>query len=224
MSCELDHLVLAARTLGEGVAWCERTLGVTPSAGGRHALMGTHNRVFSIASDAFPRAYFEIIAIDPDARDPGRARWFDLDDARLQAAISHRPRLVHWVARCSDLDATLAALARRGIAAGRALDASRATPAGELRWRIAVPEDGGRRLRGALPLLIEWGAMHPADNLAPCGVTLQSLALDAGGDDDDALRALGLERYLRDAGAPLSATLASPRGTVALPSIEGLSP
>jgi Glyoxalase-like domain len=223
VSCELDHLVLAARTLDEGVAWCERTLGITPAAGGRHALMGTHNRVFSIASDAFPRAYFEIIAIDPEAPAPGRARWFDLDDPRLQAAIADGPRLVHWVARCSNLDATLATLARRGIDAGRVLDASRATPAGELRWRIAVPDDGARRLRGALPLLIAWGAMHPADSLPPSSVTLQSLALDAGGDDD-ALHALGLERYPRGTGAPLSATLASPRGTVALTSIGGLSP
>ena len=43
---------------------------ITPGSGGRHALMGTHNRVFAIGSEAFPRAYFEIIAIDPDAPDP----------------------------------------------------------------------------------------------------------------------------------------------------------
>ena len=224
MSCEPDHLVLAARTLDEGVAWCERTLGITPAGGGRHALMGTHNRVFRIASDAFPRAYFEIIAIDPDAPDPGRARWFDLDDARLQAALDDGPRLVHWVARCSDLDAARAMLARHGIDAGRALEASRATPAGELRWRIAVPDDGARRLGGALPLLIEWGTTHPADSLPPSGVTLQTLALDAGGDDA-ALHTLGLEAYLRGAGgAPISATLASPRGPVTLTSIGCLNP
>jgi hypothetical protein len=223
VTCKPDHLVLAARTLDEGITWCERTLGITPAAGGRHALMGTHNRVFSIACAAFPRAYFEIIAIDPDAPDPGRARWFDLDDTRLQTAIADGPRLVHWVARCSDLDATLAALAQRGIDAGRALEASRATPAGELRWRIAVPDDGGRRLHGALPLLIEWGAMHPADSLPPSGVTLQTFALDAGGDAA-ALRALGLEPYLRGAGAPISATLASPLGLVTLTSIGHLDP
>jgi hypothetical protein len=31
---QLDHLVVAARTLDEGVAWCEATLGVTPGPGG----------------------------------------------------------------------------------------------------------------------------------------------------------------------------------------------
>ena len=215
MTCALDHLVLAARTLDEGVAWCEHTLGIVPGAGGRHALMGTHNRVFAIASDAFPRAYFEIIAIDPDAPAPGRARWFGLDDAALQRELARGPRLVHWVARCSDIEAALAALARCGVDGGRVLAASRATPAGELRWRIAVPDDGRRHLHGALPLLIEWGATHPTDALAPSGVTLQSLALDAGADPAP-LQALGLDRHLAGAGAPITATLDTPRGRVTL--------
>ena len=34
----VDHLVIAAATLDEGVAWCEATLGVTPGPGGRHAI------------------------------------------------------------------------------------------------------------------------------------------------------------------------------------------
>ena len=49
----VDHLVVAAATLDEGVAWCERTLGVTPAPGGKHALFGTHNRLLAIGSAAF---------------------------------------------------------------------------------------------------------------------------------------------------------------------------
>ena len=52
----LDHLVVAARSLDEGVRWCAATLGVTPGPGGKHPLMGTHNRLFGIAGDLFPRA------------------------------------------------------------------------------------------------------------------------------------------------------------------------
>ena len=40
-SAQIDHLVVAARTLVEGVAWCEATLGVVPGPGGEHALFGT---------------------------------------------------------------------------------------------------------------------------------------------------------------------------------------
>ena len=100
----LDHLVVAASSLAEGLDWCDTLLGFRPESGGRHASMGTHNRVFAIGSARYPRAYFEIIAIDPQAPRPGQARWFDLDDAALQAQLAHGPRLGHWVARCTDID------------------------------------------------------------------------------------------------------------------------
>jgi hypothetical protein len=175
VTLELDHLVLAARTLEEGVAWCEATLGITPAAGGEHPLMGTHNRVFAIggSSGSFARSYFEIIAIDPQAPPPGRARWFGLD--RLD--LSRGPRLVNVVARTHALDALLLALQRVGIDGGRAVAASRDTAAGFLEWRIAVRDDGALSCGGALPTLIEWGARHPADALPPSGVTLKALTL-----------------------------------------------
>jgi hypothetical protein len=96
----LDHLVVAARSLEAGVRWCEDTLGIAPGPGGVHPLMGTHNRLFSIASERFANAYFEIIAIDPAAPPPRRARWFGMDALDLSAG----PRLIHWVARTARLD------------------------------------------------------------------------------------------------------------------------
>ncbi|MBE2244815.1 MAG: VOC family protein [Burkholderiaceae bacterium] len=213
----LDHLVVAARTLEEGAAWCAATLGVTPASGGRHALMSTHNRVFSVATAAFARAYFEIIAIDADAPPPGRARWFGLDDPALQAALDSGPRLVAWVARVADLDAALAALAAQGIDAGRVLPASRMTPHGELRWRIAVRDDGARLFGGALPTLIEWGEVHPADSLSASGATLAAITLRApeGSPLRAALDALGIEgaRFTNDAtAAAFGIELDTPRG------------
>ena len=91
----VDHLVIGARTLAEGVAWCEATLGVVPGPGGRHPLMGTHNRLLKIAGAAYPDAYLEIIAIDPGAPAPARRRWFGLDEVDLRAG----PRLLHVVAQ-----------------------------------------------------------------------------------------------------------------------------
>ena len=63
----LDHLVVLADTLSEGVSWCEATLGVTPGPGGEHPLFGTHNRLLSIAATGFALAYIEIIAINKEA-------------------------------------------------------------------------------------------------------------------------------------------------------------
>ena len=36
----LDHLVVAAPTLAQGVAWCEQALGLTPGPGGRRSAGG----------------------------------------------------------------------------------------------------------------------------------------------------------------------------------------
>lgn len=176
MVMELDHLVVGAGSLEEGVAWCERLLGVTPASGGRHSLMGTHNRLLDISAPLNPRCYLEIIAIDAAAPDPrGRARWFDLDQPALQTALSERgPGLIHWVARVPSLEASLAQWRGEGVDAGEAVAASRQTPAGLLSWRIALREDGRRLRREGLPLLIEWGAAHPCDSLPASGVRLLS--------------------------------------------------
>jgi hypothetical protein len=212
VSVQLDHLVVAARTLDEGSAWCRETLGFEAETGGRHALMGTHNRVFSIASDAFDSAYFEIIAIDPDAPAPARARWFGLDTLDLHDG----PRLVHWVARTDALLPMLAALRAAGHDPGRVLEASRPTPQGLLEWRIVVRDDGALLAGGALPTLIAWGERHPAASMAASGVTLRSIALR--GVSDEVVRALALPRaWLGSGSVPaLTATLDTPRGAVSL--------
>ena len=68
LASHIDHLVVAAASLDDGVRWCEKTLGITPGPGGEHPLMGTHNRLFTIATVQHPKAYFEIIAINREAQ------------------------------------------------------------------------------------------------------------------------------------------------------------
>lgn len=171
ITAALDHLVVAARTLEEGERWCEVTLGIAPGPGGKHPLMGTHNRLLRLAGERFAASYLEVIAIDPDAPSPGRARWFELD--RLD--LSDGPQLVHAVARVPALDEATAALAAAGIDAGRAIAASRDTPRGLLQWRIAVRDDGARPAGGKLPTLIEWGPVHPTEGMPASGLKLLSL-------------------------------------------------
>jgi hypothetical protein len=215
MSTSIDHLVMAARTLDEGVAWCEATLGIVPAAGGRHALMGTHNRLASLAAPACPRAYLEIIAIDPQAPPPGRARWYDLDDAGAQALLARGPQLIHWVLGCDDIDDRCRLLAAAGIDRGTVLDVERATPQGPLRWRISVRDDGARLAAGALPTLIEWGARHPVDTLPASGVALE--ALHVGGLPAAAAAFCSAPAVRHASGEPaLVATLRTPRGPVVL--------
>lgn len=223
----IDHLVVLASDLATGVAWCERTLGVTPTAGGEHPLMGTHNRIFNISSPAHPRAYLEIIAIKPGAtceRPAGASRWFDMDDPALQQQVAqHGPQLTHWVASVPDVTSRHAALATLGIERGDILTASRPTPSGLLQWQITVREDGLRLMDGCLPTLIQWGAVHPCDNLPASGVQLQQITLQhpQAATLQAACEAVGVAPHVAvtAADAPrLTAQLATPRGPVTLSS------
>lgn len=221
MSAVLDHLVVGARTLEEGTAWAQATLGVTPQPGGAHPLFGTHNCLIRLDGPA--ASYLEIIAIDPTAT-PMRAaplkRWFDLDDPGVQARLTAQgPQLLHAVVRVDDIDVAHHALAVHGIDRGRILQASRPTPQGELRWHITVRDDGQRLCKGAMPTLIQWGAAHPADAMSVSGVSLQALALahEDAPHLQTALAAIGLTGVpVHDAGPALRAWLCTPRGLVEL--------
>lgn len=217
----VDHLVVAAESLEQGVAWCESTLFVTPELGGEHPLMGTHNRLLRIATSQFERAYLEIIAIDPRAADPRRKRWFDLDDPALRQAVRQKPRLVHFVASCERAAVASSALDSLGIDRGPMLAAQRETPRGMLRWKISVRDDGQRLFYGTLPTLIEWGDLHPAGALPDSGLKLLSVTATHPRPDDlfAAYRAIHLEQVGIEAGPPnLCATLITPLGEVTLES------
>ncbi len=230
---QVDHLVVVADSLAQGVVWCEETLGITPGPGGEHPLMGTHNRLFSVAGPAFPRAYFEIIAIQPGAtplRAAGTHRWFDMDDRELQARVaSEGPQLVHFVASVPGVVSAVKALAALGLDRGSVLEVSRQTATALLQWRITVRDDGQRLFYGGLPTLIQWGeagedparAAHPLDAMPASGVTLQALQVSHPRPDklQAAYAAIGLADVPVTQGAPnLLATLQTPRGLVTLES------
>lgn len=225
MTAQVDHLVIAASTLEEGVAWCERMLGIMPGAGGEHPLMGTHNRLFSITTAQYPTAYLEIIAIHSGAactRTAGDKRWFDLDNEALQLELKQNgPQLIHFVASVPQAAPAIQTLASLDIDRGELLAASRMTAHGLLSWQITVRPDGQRLMNGCLPTLIEWGDVHPTQHMAASGVTLHSLtashpqmeALAAG------CKAIGLAGVAVTCGAPnLVAVLETPLGQVRLES------
>jgi hypothetical protein len=233
MKTQIDHLVVMAASLDQGVQWCEDTLGITPGPGGEHEKYGTHNRLFKIASPQFPLAYFEIIAINPAAVIPKRAqvpRWFDMDDAALQKAVAQGPRLVHFVSSTEDVKAARHVLRTQGIERGQVVHASRKSSKGTLNWQITVREDGERLFNGCLPTLIQWGKpdateplrLHPRNSLPRSGVTLQSLTVShpSGAKLQAAFDAIGLADIAIETGpANLVASLQTPKGLVQLQSL-----
>lgn len=153
-----DHLAITAPTLAAGAAHLARAARIALPTGGRHAAMATWNRVGRLGPDE----YLEVIAPDPAAPAPDRARWFGLD-------APGRPRLAAWIVRVPDLDAAIAGVPWE---AGVPVALTR----GALRWRFALRPDGALPLGGAAPLLIEWqSAPHPAAAMAATGLRLARL-------------------------------------------------
>jgi hypothetical protein len=178
---ELDHLVVAARTLEEGARFIADTLGVEPTAGGTHAAMGTHNRLLGL----WGGAYLEVIAIDPQAERgrngaeaAARPRWFALDDEAMQARLARGPYLAHWAARAprpKDLGRWQSQYPER---IAPVLPMAR----GDLTWRLTVPQDGAfpswqGHGDGVLPTLIQWDTTaHPSARLGETGLALKKLS------------------------------------------------
>jgi hypothetical protein len=199
-----DHIAVAGETLAAATAHVEAALGVPLQQGGEHAIFHTHNTLLGLEDGL----YLEAISINPDAPQPDRPRWFDLDN------FAGRPRLTNWICRCDDLDATLAKLPD-GF--GTPVDLQR----GDLRWRMAVPQSGVLPFDNCAPALIEWvGDAHPAPRLTQQGCGISSFNISH--PQAPALGAL-LAPFLADAritfsvGDPeLTATLNTPNGTATL--------
>ena len=189
--CQLDHLVVTAASVEQGVSWVQAKSGIAMPFGGQHPLMGTHNHLSALSEDQF----LEVISIDPKADEPKTARWFSLDDKRHHAKLAKGPALTTWVAATTNLDETLEAVRQLGIDPGVPMELTR----GELTWRLALKEDGSLAYDGIFPILIEWPAeMNPVSRMQDQGIRLDSLVASHPQAEllNTALECLGLGEQL----------------------------
>ena len=178
MNNRIDHFTLGTAALPQGQAALADVLGVTLPQGSKHDAMSTHNCVCQAGNESF----MELIAIDPEAPDPGRIRWFTLDDPATQARIADRPRALCWVVNTSDLDAVVAA---SSVDLGEVVHFQR----GDRTWRLTVPRDGSLPMGGLLPAFIEWSpGPHPSTSQQDLRLRLTKVKLRH--PDPDQLRAL----------------------------------
>lgn len=210
MQNRIDHFTIGTGELSAGQAALERSLGVSLPLGSKHTAMSTHNCVCQAGNDSF----LELIAIDPDAPDPGRVRWFSLDDAATQARIAERPRPLCWVVNTPDLDAVVAS---SPVDLGEVVFFERGTRT----WRLTVPRDGSLPEAGLIPAFIEWSpGPHPSTGQPDLGITLDTLRLRHPEPDQLAavLQALGVDHLVRIETGPrgLAFDLNTPGGRVTL--------
>jgi hypothetical protein len=162
----IDHLVIVATTLEQGIAHIEKKLGVKPVKGGDHIRMGTHNSVLRLGEET----YLEIIAINPAAGPMSRLRWFGMDDPEQKQKAEAGPYLATFAARTSDIDACAAALPEIGTVH----DMQR----GALHWRISIREDGALLHNGTVPTFIQWPPDgHPVPAMPESDCTLLDLEI-----------------------------------------------
>lgn len=176
---QLDHLTIIAPTLEAGAEHVRNLLGVAMPFGGRHPEMGTHNLLVRLGDDVF----LEVIAVDPAAASPERARWFGLSDpAVVKHAWDAGHRLRGWVVRTNSIDTILSA---HGAILGQKTRVSR----GARSWSFSVPSDGSLPMDGIAPSVIDWEAQgHPAMTMTNLDLTLAEFVIEH--PDPTAVKAL----------------------------------
>lgn len=167
MTIRLDHLVVAALDVQQGVDWVKENLGVDMPAGGVHPAMGTHNHLMRLDEGTF----LEVIAPNPEATPPDRPRWFGFDDPAVRLRLEQGPALIAWVVNTDDITATMQ---------GASLSLGEATPItrGDLKWQFGLPADGRLLAGGIVPYVIQWETdVHPSGGMSDLGCRLKGLVL-----------------------------------------------
>ncbi len=165
MRTALDHIVVGASSLEQGVHYLKEHLGVDVPKGGEHPLMGTHNHLMRLGHGVF----LELIAVNSAAPAPARPRWYGLDDPFVRARLAQEPQLLAWVVNTPKLEPH-----RTSFSFGEPTEVSR----GDLRWLFGMPDDGRLLAGGMAPYLIQWLTQtHPADAVADLGCALKRLEL-----------------------------------------------
>jgi hypothetical protein len=173
-------LVVAIRSLDEGVAQFRALTGVTAGVGGKHPGRGTENALVALGGGS----YVEIIAPQKDAK-------LSADDEPMRKLA--RLTIVDWAVRVIDVDEALGSLRRAGFTTSPPQPGARLTPSGErLDWMTFGL--AGTHVENA-PFFIRWSpnTRHPSTT-APGGCVLEGLVVHGPSADRLAavLQALGV--------------------------------
>ena len=207
----VDHLLIGAPTLEDGIAWLEERTGLRAAKGGAHLGLGTWNALASLG----PAQYVEIIA--PDPGQPGVETFY------VPGLRSFKePRIATWAARTDELLSRFTKALPDAFVCEPPRQGSRIRPDGaRLAWSLAFPRHAARgNFNGALPFFIEWEAGSPHPGLsAPSGLRLllMKIAHPSHEELNDALRSLEIEGAVREDTTPaIQVELDTPKGLVVL--------
>ena len=216
MPTALDHLVIGATTLQQGVDYVREVMGIDMPFGGIHHSMGTHNHLVRLGGEVF----LEIIAINPEGKPPACPRWYGLDDPLVRQQIAREPTLLTWVINTDNLHDLVS---HATVPAGTPEQVVR----DHLSWYFAIPEDGRLLAAGMLPYMIQWQTSHhPSHDMAERDCKLQRLEIHHPMADwlTQSLRAIEADSHVEvvplaaDGTAKLVAIIETPNGIYRLES------
>lgn len=163
----LDHLTVIAPALRDGVDHVQDCLGIEVPFGTHHHYMGTHNHRLQLGNGV----YLEIVAREPGGVDPGRARWFGVDNpAQVSKDWNEGRRLRGWVAATRSIED----LVNQNSDFGEVVPLPFTSP----EFAFAIPVDGSLPKDGAIPSLIDHrGDPTKMSEIPDLGVRLVSFNL-----------------------------------------------
>lgn len=166
---KLDHLTVIAPTLIEGVLHVRNCLELDVPFGTHHDYMGTYNHRLQLGNSV----YLEIVALDPEGVDPGRPRWFGLDNQeKVRSDWKEGRRLRGWVANTDAIDSIV--LTHRAIFGSKVR-----LPTTNPTFAFTIPEDGSLPLDGVAPSIIDHcGDPTSMTSIPDLGGRLRSLILE----------------------------------------------
>jgi hypothetical protein len=207
----VDHLILGARDLDEGIRRFEERTGVRPIPGGEHPGRGTRNALVSLG----PGLYIEILAPQAGAPDEGMA-----SELRQRADLDP----FGWAVFVPDVEGARRRLDGAGFGLSEIKPGARSRPDGSLlEWKtfeIEKPAIAG------VPFFIRWGdgVTHPSQG-SPGGCRLERLRVVTP-DVSELRRALAALPLEVAAGsgpkAALEITLHCPKGRVQFRGDQGV--
>jgi len=154
----IDHLVIAVPDLAAAARALEESVGIAATGGGRHAALGTANRLAWLGD-----TYIELVTVEDDAI--AARSWLGGPAA---AALAGGGGFVTWAVASDDLDGDVASFRTLGADFGDPFDGERRRLDGDVvRWRLAMPNHLGPAEPPFLiehdPASAEW---QPADRAA----------------------------------------------------------